>query len=245
MILDPSTKLKDSGILIGIGGLEGDFRQAHGEDSYHQSLDQVLKFMDCVPKRIYHANQVHGKKIVKVDKEIEPSMMFAQVPMFDQTDGLVTGRRGDALLVRMVDCTPLVLFDPVQRVLGTVHSGWKSTVQEISLEAIRQMEMAYGTKRSDLLVYLGPSIGKMDYQVGLEVYEAFEGIGNRKAYFDFIEGHYYLDMIRANIQVLLNAGLKPDQLEWSQESTYSSTSLHSARREGQDYGLNALIAYLP
>lgn len=243
--MNPSILLSQKNIKIGIGGIEYDFRQTHGETGYQASVERLLEAMECRPQKIYHANQVHGNQVVKVDRDREPNMTFAGIPIFEQTDGLVTGRGGDALLIRMADCTPIVLYDPVQNALSAVHSGWKSTVQEISLEAIKQMEEYYGSKRSDLVVYLGPSIGKRDYPVGLEVFEAFESIGNRHKYFDYEEGQYYLDMVGANLQVLLKAGLGLNQLEWSTESTFSNPTLHSARREGADYGLNALIAYLP
>lgn len=244
MILQPASHIDSYGIPHGIAGMDYDFRQGHGEGAYREALDRALASLQIQPRCLFHANQVHGKRVGLVD-QIQVDTNFAGYPILDATDALVTATPGTALLVRMADCTPILIYDPVHRVLGLAHSGWRSTVQRISQEVIQAMAHHYGSRAQDLLVYLGPSIGQADYQVGPEVYAAFEGIGDRQVYFAPDGDRYRLSMIQANRQVLLQAGVPKDQIQVSQASTFTSPDLHSARREGPDYGLNALIAYLP
>jgi YfiH family protein len=62
-----------------------------------------------------------------------------------------------------------MLYDPVKKVIGLVHAGWKGTVQQISRRAITAMQEYYGSQPQDILAGIGPSIGPDHYQVGMEV----------------------------------------------------------------------------
>lgn len=244
MLKNVASHLADLGLIHGVAGMDYDFRQAHGEEGYERDLRCAFDALGIKPDRFFHANQVHGHRVAMVDHE-EAEDYFAGYPIYAETDGLITARPGTGLLVRMADCTPVLIYDPVHHVLGLAHSGWRSTVQGISQRVLDLMGQHYGSKPDQVLVYLGPSIGQEDYQVGAEVYEAFQAIGNRDAYFRPDADCYRLSMIEANRQVLLKAGVKADHIQAASQLTFSSSSLHSARREGADYGLNAMIAYLP
>ena len=245
IIKQPSKKLNNYQIIHAIGGSELNFKQSVGEEVYRQSLNKIFNALNIVPKQVHHGNQVHGAhvEIVNADKGEHP--LFAGYPLSPETDGFITAEAGVALLVRMADCTPIVIYDPISKVIAALHSGWRGTVQKISQQAIVKMVNHFGTDVSDLIAYVGPSIDQEHYEVGSEVYEAFEAIGNRDCYFKAKGDKYILDMIQANIEVLKLAGVKIENIDFSTESTFVSERLHSARKEGKDYQLNALLIMLP
>lgn len=245
IIKQPSKKLNNYQIIHAIGGSELNFKQSVGEEVYRQSLNKILNALNIEPKQVHHGNQVHGEnvEIVNADKGEHP--LFAGYPLSPETDGFITAEAGVALLVRMADCTPIVIYDPISKVIAALHSGWRGTVQKISQQAIVKMVNHFGTDVSDLIAYVGPSIDQEHYEVGSEVYEAFEAIGNRDRYFKAKGDKYILDMIQANIEVLKLAGVKIENIDFSTESTFVSERLHSARKEGKDYQLNALLVMLP
>ncbi|MBS4455735.1 peptidoglycan editing factor PgeF [Tuanshanicoccus lijuaniae] len=246
MIHQPSEQLTKHHIPHVIGGMSYNFKLGQGESTYRQAVERLLKEMDIQPTQLHHANQVHGNRIAIVSSQTNSSTTtFAGYPLSAACDGFITNEPGVALFIRHADCTPVVLYDPVHHVLAAVHSGWRSTVQRISVEALRMMEQHFHTDIRDVIVYVGPSIDAAHYEVGPEVYEAFELIGQREQYFCAKGERYHLDMIQVNVALLKMAGLKDRQIEYSTESTYTSERLHSARQEGVNYQLNAFCVQLP
>lgn len=245
MILkQPSKLLTKYNIPHAIGGSVVNFKQSQGEEVYRQSINLLLSESGISPMQLYHGEQVHGKN-VEIVGDTKQEQLFAGFPIYHQTDGFLTNREGTALLIRMADCTPIVIYDVGKHVLGVVHSGWRGTVQKISIVALNKMQQLFGTKVEDVVIYVGPSIDQAHYEVGKEVYEAFEEIGNQSAYFKPQGEKYLLDMVQANIEVLKTAGIQTHQIEFSTESTYTSERLHSARGEGVNYQLNGLVVQLP
>ena len=37
------------------------------------------------------------------------------------------------------DCILLLIYDPIKKVIANVHSGWKGTLQKISVKAVDKM----------------------------------------------------------------------------------------------------------
>jgi YfiH family protein len=84
-------------------------------------------------------------------------------------DILLTDRPGVPLVQRFADCAPLVLYDPVRRVLGLAHAGWRGAVQGVALAAVQAMSRAFGSRPADVVAGVGPSIGPCCYEIGPEV----------------------------------------------------------------------------
>lgn len=191
---------------------------------------------------VYSATQVHGDRIAYVDgSQGEDFVVGKTIP---DTDGLITDQVGLPLIIKYADCTPIVLYDPVKKVQASVHSGWRGTVQRIGIKAAQKMVDNFGSDLADLVVYLGPSIDASNYEVGPEVYEAFEKIGSREAYFTPHGEKYLLSNIDAIYHDLLAYGFLAEQIEVAPESTFTDARLHSARGEGSQYGLNAIITVM-
>src|SRR5690606_15412799 len=71
------------------------------------------------------------------------------------------------------DCIPMVFADPVARVCGAAHAGWRGTVAGVARNVVARM-VALGARAEDIRVALGPSIGACCFEVGDEVVERFE-----------------------------------------------------------------------
>lgn len=94
-------------------------------------------------------------------------------------DAVVSSRAGLALCVNTADCVPVVMADPVAKVIAAVHSGWKGTVGHIAALALREMQRL-GAEPSRVLAAMGPCICADCFEVGEEVASAFReaGLGN-------------------------------------------------------------------
>jgi len=234
--------MEKHGLINKVAGSDYNFRYQKVGSAIVDDVDRLLNEMNITPEEIYTGQQMHTDNVVVVDGSNGEDFVYGRT--FKETDGLITDRKNIALLIKYADCTPIVLFDPVKRVQAVVHSGWRGTTKRISVKALEKMEETFGCDRKDLLVYVGPSIDQENYEVGPEVYEKFKDFKNRDSLFEPDGEKYKMSMTDANVDILLEAGIKNENMEVERTSTYTSDALHSARKEGPDYKLNGLLTMI-
>ena len=194
-----------------------------------------------LPYPVIQGHQVHDCKVAVIDR---PDLTRQDLEGYD---AFVTDLPGVAIGVRTADCVPVLLYDPVKRVVAAVHAGWKGTVQHISQKALEVMALKYGTVFSDIKAVIGPAIGPDSFQVGLEVAEkfkaagfpmddiwTFQGAGDGRP----MSGGHHIDLFKANRWLLEQAGLQPEDIQVFDIDTFTDNSFFSARREGAKCGRN-------
>ena len=104
-------------------------------------------------------NQVHSNWVIVAEK-----------PGFQgEGDALITDRADVDLSIRTADCLPILMSDTRHRAVAAVHAGWRGTVHEILPKTIRAMTERFGTRPEDLVIAIGPGIGRCCFEVGPEV----------------------------------------------------------------------------
>ena len=78
------------------------------------------------------------------------------------------------LLMRFGDCAPILFFDPVRRVIGMAHAGWRGVVAGSVGATVRTMVERLDCAPADIWAGIGPTIGPCCYEVGSDVVEAVE-----------------------------------------------------------------------
>lgn len=237
-----SRLLAKHGLLNRVAGSEYNFRYQKAGSQIVKDVDRLLNEMIIEPSEIYSGQQMHTNQVVIVDGENGEPFVYGRT--FKETDGLITNQPNIALLIKYADCTPIVLFDPQKRVQASVHSGWRGTTKKIALKAIEKMESEFDCRREDILVYVGPSIDQDHYEVGSEVYAAFKDFKQRETFFKPHGDKFKMSMTDANVAILLEAGIREENMEVERASTYTDDTLHSARREGPEYQLNGLLTMI-
>lgn len=94
------------------------------------------------------------------------------VPSTEGVDALVTRRHGVVIGVNTADCVPVVMADPVARVIGVAHAGWRGAVGGIVGNTVAAM-IELGAAMERLRVVFGPSICTSCFEVGEEVAARF------------------------------------------------------------------------
>ena len=77
-------------------------------------------------------------------------------------DALVTVRRGVGLMVRVADCVPVLLADPVVGAVGAVHAGRLGVTLDVVGRAVAQMR-ALGAEQ--VRAWIGPHVCGRCYEV--------------------------------------------------------------------------------
>ena len=199
------------------------------------------------PESTVGVRQVHGNRVVIAGRDDAGRGLVPAAPPTEEADGLITRDAGIALLVLAADCVPILLWDPVRRVCGAVHAGWRGTVAGIVEEAVRSMGAAFGSRPEDLLAGVGPAIGRCCYEVDAAVagpLEAEQPAIASRVLEPARRGHWMLDLPGANRLQLLEAGLSEGNLEVMDLCTSCHRDLlYSQRAEGYPCGrFGAVIA---
>lgn len=169
-------------------------------------------------------------------------------PSFNDVDGLVTNQSGVALVTQYADCTPLLFCDPVKRVCATSHAGWRGTVAQIGKVTVEKMMQEFGCNPVDIIAAIGPCICQSCYEVDTPVFNAFidSGIDITNVFREGRdEDHFMLNLVQANKNILLAAGIKEENIDVSDICTCcNANELHSHRATGGKRGNLAAIIEL-
>lgn len=196
--------------------------------------------------RFTFANQCHSANISIVDESLKGRGAVDMRTALPYTDGMITNIPGICLSVLVADCVPIILFDPVKRVVAALHAGWKGALRKISAHAIEKMIQTYGCRAEHILAGLGPSAGPCCYEVGPDVVrDTCRSLGATKNVIKESpnRGKYIFDQWQLNKQQLIDSGVKEQHIEVAGICTQcQSDSFFSARaHEGQTGRFSAAV----
>jgi YfiH family protein len=181
--------------------------------------------------------QVHGIAA----KRAENTPARAPAPHWrecDSCDALWSAERGVALGIKVADCLPLTMIDPIHEVLANIHSGWRGTVQGIAASTLDALEESTPFDPREASAWLGPSIRECCFEVGDEVASQFDA-----QYVDRTRDKAHVDLPRMTVDVLRRRGFRDDRIHDSRLCTRCSGSIfHSLRRDSKSGGRTLAIA---
>jgi conserved hypothetical protein TIGR00726 len=211
----------------------------------NKNLELAYDFLGRKPFKLFNGFQVHGDDI-KIIKSVEDGFENDTGRYFPDTDGLMTSESEIGLITRFADCTPIIIYDPINKVHANIHSGWRGTLKNIARKAIDMMVKNFSSNVSDIIVVLGPSISKEDFEVEEDVYLMFKEKFSNISDFSIAknETKYLIDLKGIIKQDLLEKGLKNENIVDIDLSTYSTSFLHSYRRDKEEYGLMGAITII-
>jgi polyphenol oxidase len=177
---------------------------------------------------VHVVRQVHGDVTRVVDD--------AFVSDVDGDAMIGRGFRG-MLAVKIADCCPVLLFDPVTTAIGAVHSGWRGTHVRIAERAIDAMRRTFGVRPEDLLVVLGPCASGDRYEVRADVAELFPDHVRQRT-----NDTWLFDNRAAIMSQLRRAGVLDAHVHVDVADTLTDLRYHSHRRDGARAGRS--LAYI-
>ena len=97
-----------------------------------------------------------------------------QVHGVEGVDAIMTNLKNVCVGVSTADCIPVLLYDEEHHAVAAIHAGWRGTLARIVHKTMQEMAFAYKTEPKHLKAVIGPGISMENFEVGDEVYEAFE-----------------------------------------------------------------------
>lgn len=191
--------------------------------------------------RLLVPHQVHGTRNLAVTSGV----LHGSGAAFEGVDSLSTNIKNVCVGVSTADCIPVLLYDKAHRAVAAVHAGWRGTAKRIVAATLRAMRSSYLTRPQDVTAVIGPGISLKNFEVGQEVYEAFEAggfdmsliaaklpspLGNGAV-------KWHIDLPLCNRLQLEEAGVPAANIVQSGICTYDNAGdFFSARRLGQASG---------
>ncbi len=129
------------------------------------------------------AQQVHGSRVARISG---PPPGNGEAPPV--ADAMISDHRGLALTIQVADCQSVMLYDPVQKAIANIHCGWRGSTANIIGETVARMVRTFGSRPSDLVAGIGPSLGPccaefVNYRQ--EIPEPFWPYKDQRDHFDF------------------------------------------------------------
>jgi polyphenol oxidase len=177
-------------------------------------------------KRIYSVKQVHGNRILNIDKSLD----WDVDSIYREADCLITGLKKTPVMVMGADCNLILVADKEKKVIAAVHAGWMGTLKEIAAKVIIYMVNKFKSNREDIMVAFGPSIRKCCYKVDRLIVEKFVKKFGDKGFYSNVDGYFFLDLVSINYMQLKDEGISESNIFDCGECTYCNHSFFSYRR---------------
>ena len=141
------------------------------------NLNIVSNKMGVNIENLFTMNQTHSNKVVVID---DTNKHIQRV----NSDALVTSQKNITISVLTADCVPVLIYDEVNKIIGSVHAGWKGAAGGIIENTLNEFFKV--NKNGKINVAIGPCIGVGNYEVGREFYSKFIQLSKKNNNF-FIE----------------------------------------------------------
>jgi len=173
------------------------------------------------------ANQTHSDNI-HIVTEGKTKGWNSLDTAIENCDALITNQTNIMLTILTADCVPILLFDKTQKVIASIHAGWRGTEQKIVIKTVKKMQEIFNSNPKDIIAGVAPSIGKCCYEVDWAVTKHFKDI---KGAYEERGDKQMLDLPHINRMQLLDAGLNKQNIESSNVCTACEVQNYFSYRE--------------
>mgnify|MGYP001590617103 FL=1 len=192
---------------------------------------QFVKDLGLSPELYFKPKQVHGDEILILEKgsRFSPGA---------EADGVMTGEPGFVLGIKTADCIPAFFWDPVRKIAGLSHAGWRGLHKGILAKMVRLFKTKFNSNIPDLEIVLGPAVGPCCYETGPEFSDYFPGFFKPK-----LNGKGMTDLMGAARQQLQQEGVHSSRIHTMEICTACrSDEFYSARKGAQTERILSVIS---
>ena len=130
-----------------------------------KNIKYVTKKMGCKKNSLITLKQVHSSKVIYFKS-------YSNIKNRLRGDAIVTKVKNIPIGILTADCVPILLYEPQKEIIGCIHSGWKGAFNGVIKNTIHKFKKL-NSNLSELIVAVGPCIGKKSYEVKKDFYQKF------------------------------------------------------------------------
>jgi purine-nucleoside/S-methyl-5'-thioadenosine phosphorylase / adenosine deaminase len=234
MVIQSELLKRYPGVVFGMstrnGGVSGEdlglnlsFNVGDNEANVRENRKRFFESLNIPSESLAAPRQIHSNSIRIADAS----------GTYDGCDGLIGEKKDLFIAISVADCVPVFLFDHETETFAGVHAGWRGSASHIGLNAVSVMQKSFSVNPSNITAFIGPAASACCYDVGSEVAERFQP--------EFLRsegnGKFYLDLKAVNRLDLIEAGVRPENIEVHPDCTICKSELyHSFRRDKRKSG---------
>ena len=142
---------RKGGVSNGIyGSLNCGLGSKDNKEYVHTNREEAMRQLGLSLTALHTCFQHHSADALLIDDNTSNAMPL-------KADGLVTATRGIALGIITADCGPVLFVDPIAKVIGAAHAGWRGALGGILENTVRKMCQC-GASPSNIVAGLGPML---------------------------------------------------------------------------------------
>lgn len=224
---------KYSELIFGFSTKIGLNRSAPYHFNMSLSVNDSRAIVESNRKSFFNKLGLNGSLVASQKQVHEDNVALVNYGNYcGESDAMITHKPNLGLAISSADCPAIFLYDPINRAIAAVHSGWRGTHKKILLKTLSMLVKDYNSKPIDLIAYIAPSICQKNYEVGEEVASLFGNKYNTQS-----GKKYLLDLQSINKDLMLDFGLREKSIQVSSLCSYEMKDLlHSYRRDGEKSG---------
>ena len=155
----------------------------YGKNNYEEAYKNINFLMNnFLPSRPHFTKQVHGKKVIDLNKNILPSYV---------ADGLITSKKKQVVSILTADCMPIVISSTCGNIICVLHVGRKGlefNIIENAFSILNNYNYSYEA-------WIGPSISKDFYLVDNNIKNTFVNLNEKyEDFFSRNNNNVYMDL---------------------------------------------------
>lgn len=230
-----------------LGTMNLSYTRGDEKENVDENFRRIAGVLDCRMEDFVLSHQTHTTNVRVVTAQDKGRGIVKELGYTD-VDGLITNEPGIVLSTFYADCVPLFLVDPVKKAIGLSHSGWRGTVEKMGKVTMEKMTEEYGCDPKNIIAAVGPSICVDCYEVSKDVADSFmiafaDADNLEKIVLPKTEEKAQLDLWQANLAVLLEAGIKQENISLPDICTACNKELLFSHRasDGKRGNLGAFL----
>ena len=192
-----------------------------------KNLELVSNRIGCKKEFLITLNQKHSNRVIYLnDKKNLKNKLIG--------DALVTNIKNIGISILTADCAPIIFYDPIKKIIGCAHAGWKGALNGIIENTIKKFE-ELNSKSKDIIAVIGPCIGKNNYEVKEDFIIKFieKNEKNKKFFYKKNDKQFTFDLRGFINQEIFNLNIK--NIENIEMDTYSEKEFFYSYRRARHY----------
>lgn len=219
------------------------FREGGVSQSPFDSLN--LSFQVGDDPNAVEENRKKVARAIGVDKVIFPSLVHGTSVLevtgedqFLEADAIYTRQKGIGIGVTHADCQAALFFDPIQKIVGALHAGWRGQVKGIYETLVSSLKEKEGVLPENLYVSISPSLGPQ--------FAEFQNYKKEipQKFWRFQESPFHFNLWEMAKFQLMEVGIPEKQIEIARICTFENHKKSFSYRRDQKSGRNASVIAL-
>jgi YfiH family protein len=201
-------------------------------DTQQTEMRRLLDRLDASGMTMVCGQQKHTNRVAIVTEALADAGRNGHAHVFAETDAIVCPVPEVCVFIFTADCLPIFLCDIRRRVVALAHAGWRGTLTRIAQRTVEVM-LSAGCQPRDIIVWIGPCIGRSSYEVSEELIGRFraEFADAERRGVSFFDGRL-LDLTALNVHQLSICGIPAEHIGVSGLCTFRNRDLFHSYRAG-------------